>query len=92
MSAESLGQLVPLVSVVQTCKWEVGDDLHGSWAVGTVTCWNLHCTLSHSQPCQAHCYVWPGRVKCRLQSSSRVLVNSQELDPGASRDVLAAYL
>ena len=34
----------------------------------------------------------PGRVKCRLCSSSRVLVNSQELDPGASRDVLVAYL
>ena len=30
----------------------------------------------------------PGRVKCRLHSSSRVLVNSQELDPGASRDVV----
>ena len=34
----------------------------------------------------------PGRVECRLHSLSRVLVNSQELDPGASRDVLAAYL
>ena len=34
----------------------------------------------------------PGRVKHRLHSSSRVLVDSQELDPGASRDVLAAYL
>ena len=34
----------------------------------------------------------PGRVECRLHSSSRVLVNSQELDPGASRDVLVAYL
>ena len=34
----------------------------------------------------------PGRVKRRLHSSSRVLVNSQELDPGVSRDVLAAYL
>ena len=34
----------------------------------------------------------PGRVEYRLRSSSRVLVNSQELDPGASRDVLAAYL
>ena len=34
----------------------------------------------------------PGRVEHRLHSSSRVLVNLQELDPGASRDVLAAYL
>ena len=34
----------------------------------------------------------PGRVECRLHSLSRVLVNSQELDPGASRDVLVAYL
>ena len=34
----------------------------------------------------------PGRVERRLHSSSRVLGNSQELDPGASRDVLAAYL
>ena len=34
----------------------------------------------------------PGRVKHRLHSSSRVLVDSQELDPGASRDVLVAYL
>ena len=34
----------------------------------------------------------PGRVERRLHNSSRVLVNSQELDPGASRDVLAAYL
>ena len=33
-----------------------------------------------------------GRVEHRLCSSSRVLVNSQELDPGASRDILAAYL
>ena len=33
-----------------------------------------------------------GRVEHRLHSSSRVLGNSQELDPGASRDVLAAYL
>ena len=33
-----------------------------------------------------------GRVECRLRSSSRVLVDSQELDPGASRDVLVAYL
>ena len=33
-----------------------------------------------------------GRVEHRLHSSSRVLVNSQELDPGVSRDVLAAYL
>ena len=33
-----------------------------------------------------------GRVECRLHSSSRVLVNLQELDPGVSRDVLAAYL
>ena len=33
-----------------------------------------------------------GRVERRLHSSSRVLVNLQELDPGASRDVLAAYL
>ena len=33
-----------------------------------------------------------GRVERRLHSSSRVLVNSQELDPGASRDVLVAYL
>ena len=34
----------------------------------------------------------PGRVERRLHSSSRVLVNLQELDPGVSRDVLAAYL
>ena len=34
----------------------------------------------------------PGRVKHRLHSSSRVLVDSQELDPGASRNVLVAYL
>ena len=34
----------------------------------------------------------PGRVEHRLRSSSRVLVNLQELDPGVSRDVLAAYL
>ena len=33
-----------------------------------------------------------GRVKHRLCSSSRVLVNLQELDAGVSRDVLAAYL
>ena len=32
-----------------------------------------------------------GRVECRLHSSSRVLVDSQELDPGVSRDVLVAY-
>ena len=32
------------------------------------------------------------RVERRLHSSSRVLVGSQELDPGASWDVLAAYL
>ena len=34
----------------------------------------------------------PGRVKRRLHSLSRVLVNSQELGPGASRGVLVAYL
>ena len=34
----------------------------------------------------------PDRVERRLHSLSRVLVNSQELDPGASRDVLVAYL
>ena len=34
----------------------------------------------------------PGRVKHRLHSSSRVLVGLQELDPGASWDVLVAYL
>ena len=34
----------------------------------------------------------PGRIEHRLCSSSRVLVNLQELDPGVSRDVLAAYL
>ena len=34
----------------------------------------------------------PGRVQHRLCSSSRVLVNSQELDPGASEDVLVTYL
>ena len=40
----------------------------------------------------SHVTFGPGRVERRLHSSSRVLVNSQELDPGASRDVLAAYL
>ena len=33
-----------------------------------------------------------GRVEHRLRSLSRILVNLQELDPGASRDVLVAYL
>ena len=34
----------------------------------------------------------PGRVEHRFHSSSRVLVGSQELDPGVSWDVLVAYL
>ena len=53
--------------------------------------------LSRSKQCvspslQAGVMFGPGRVKHRLHSSSRVLVNSQELDPGVSGDVLAAYL
>ena len=53
--------------------------------------------LSRSKQCvspslQTGVMFGPGRVKRRLCSSSRVLVNLQELDPGASRDVLVAYL
>ena len=63
-----------------------------SMRLGTISsCWSP-CERGWLPPRTLPVTFGLGRVKRRLHSLSRILVDSQELDPGVSRDVLVAYL